>query len=102
MSQRKGSLGRVVVIYVLLDALGSRRYVGKTIDPAARLRTHRKRKFPWASKLEALETCGEESWEGRERFWIAHGRAEGWPLENVAAGGNAVPSTAEVRAKIAA
>ena len=97
---------KTVSIYVLLDSNGLRRYIGKSIDPASRIKDHRRRKFQWAVSYEILETCPDTDWESREKFWIASGRVDGWPLKNVADGGNAVPSwyqpTAETRAKMSA
>ena len=86
-----------VTIYVLRDADGLQRYVGKSKDPSARFKAHQRTRFPWAASWEALETCDAASWEARERYWIAEGRARGWPIENIADGGNAVPDTSGPR-----
>jgi len=86
-----------VTIYVLRDADGLQRYVGKSKDPSARFKAHQRTRFPWAASWEALETCDAASWEARERYWIAQGRARGWPIENIADGGNAVPDTSGPR-----
>jgi len=86
-----------VTIYVLRDADGLQRYVGKSKDPSARFKAHQRTRFPWAASWEALETCDAASWEARERYWIAEGRARGWPIENIAEGGNAVPDTSGPR-----
>ena len=86
-----------VTIYVLRDADGLQRYVGKSKDPSARFKAHQRTRFPWAASWEALETCDAASWEARERYWIAQGRARGWPIENIAEGGNAVPDTSGPR-----
>ena len=80
-----------VTIYVLIDAAGCRRYIGKSAHVAGRMRRHRL-KFDWMASWIALEECGAHEWQERERWWIAHGRAQGWPLINIAAGGNAVPA----------
>lgn len=97
-------MARPVVIYVLLDADGRRRYVGKSVNAQRRFVTHQRGKFSWAVAYDVLETCDEVGWEARERYWIAYGRENGWPLENVAAGGNGVPSwyqhTDAMRAKL--
>ena len=86
-----------VTIYVLRDADGLQRYVGKSKDPSARFKAHQRTRFPWAASWEALETCDAASWEARERYWIAQGRARGWPIENIADGGNAVTDTSGPR-----
>jgi len=53
---------------------------------------------------DVLETCDEAGWEEREKHWIAYGRAQGWPLENIAKGGNGWPAGSrhsdQTRAKI--
>lgn len=80
---------RVASIYVLIDSDGARRYIGKANDPARRLQEHRRRGGRmWAVSFDVLETCDEAAWKNRERFWIAYGREQGWPLDNISDGGN--------------
>ena len=81
---------RAVSIYVLIDAEGQRRYVGKSVDPTRRFKSHRRGKA-WAKLFVVLEQCDEAVWQDRERFWIRHGRSDGWPLENLADGGSGPP-----------
>jgi len=77
-----------VFIYALLDGLGCRRYIGKSINPSKRLKEHQRRGRPWAVTHEILEECDPPStWFEREAFWITHGRSTGWPLENISDGG---------------
>jgi hypothetical protein len=87
---RVATVTKSAVIYVLLDAEGRRRYIGKSVVPAVRFKVHQSRRL-WATSWEALETCDVAIWPERERFWIAHGRMQGWPLENVLDGGNGAP-----------
>lgn len=110
----------MVSIYALRDKDGARRYIGKSKDPLTRFKDHRSRcRRLWATSCEVLETCDEVQWKDRERFWIAYGRSQNWPLENIADGGNGAPAffprseatraklrarvfSAETRAKISA
>jgi len=98
------SMARQVFIYVLLDADNQCRYVGKSVNVQRRFKDHRRRKFAWAVMYDVLETCDEAGWEEREKHWIAYGRAQGWPLENIAKGGNGWPAGSrhsdQTRAKI--
>lgn len=49
-------------------------------------------------EIEILETLQDgEDWQERERFWIAHGKAELWPLTNATIGGESVAPTPELR-----
>ena len=77
-------------------------YVGKSNNPDARLAQHlekrqNKRKVAWLDALEAegltpelviLETVERKDWKEQERYWIALGREEGWPLTNIKDGGD--------------
>ena len=97
----------MVSIYVLVDVEGLRRYVGKYINPSARLKDHQRRGKSLAVSYEVLETCDESRWTEREKYWIAHGRLNGWPLENITDGGeegvpNGFTHTAVTRDKISA
>ncbi len=96
------------------------RYVGKSCSGLSRPRQHSKRGpstgphcSAWVGQLQAnglgyeiaiLET--RESSEGlsdAERWWIAYGRACGWPLTNLTDGGDGLTNpTAETRARMAA
>lgn len=96
-------------IYVLKDPRsGDRRYVGQAKNPKRRLREHisgsKDRgdtlKQRWVKELkqlgcvpemEILEHCDEREVDRREVWWIRHGRAEGWPLVNMAGGGQGDP-----------
>jgi hypothetical protein len=80
------------------------RYIGKSDNPKARFQNHmalskadvNRHKKHWISGLLAqgqkpllvtLEKVSDKQWEDRERWWIQHGRASGWPLTNLADGG---------------
>jgi hypothetical protein len=87
--------------------LGEIRYIGKTARGLvyrraqhiyeARVRDRKRYVLHWLRELlaEGLlpeitsleEVDGADDWQERERFWIAYGRAEGWPLTNIADGG---------------
>lgn len=114
----------VPVIYALRDPRTGRiRYVGKTVDRESRIIDHisqarlnasrgrATRKEYWILQLdrlglrptvEVLEVVTCDTWEERERRWIAELRALGYELTNIAAGGNRVdvPRTPEQHAKI--
>jgi hypothetical protein len=76
-------------------------YVGKSNDPDTRLIQHLEKrsnphKIAWIESLEAegltpelviLETVDRANWKESERYWIALGREEGWPLTNILDGG---------------
>lgn len=95
------------VIYALVDPRnGEVRYIGKTTNLEARTRTHQDwrsfqgnlPKYDWTCELaraglkptvRVLEEMAEDWMVGdvlnsAERRWIAHGRAQGWPLLNQA------------------
>jgi len=93
-------------IYSLIDPrTGEVRYVGKTTDPDVRLRRHVCEKgdtarHKWLAELHSLEikpemqiveTVSGESWKTKERFWIAHYRAQGCALVNSTSGGQGAP-----------
>lgn len=114
--------GQQCVIYALCCPVTSEvRYVGKTIDPARRLRHHMSeaRRLPhlhksrWIKTLVAeglrpmikvLEVVPEAEWEAAERRWIASFSN----LTNAAEGGSGCPvgvghsHTEETKARIAA
>jgi hypothetical protein len=97
------------VIYALVDPFTKAvRYVGKTVDLKARVRyghlsrrdinDKRMHKANWLRGLasqgaepdviELERVAGGESWQERERHWIAHYRAAGAPLTNMTEGGD--------------
>lgn len=92
-----------VYIYGLKDPrTGEIRYVGKTVNPSSRFSFHmagndvNRHKQNWLTGLKRegvkpemviLEVTDEDRWEGREKYWIAKGRKDGWPLTNIAEGG---------------
>lgn len=97
-----------VKIYVLIDPRTNEyRYIGKTVvSLKERLRGHfsqsMRTKKPghkenWIRGLLAknvkpvikvIEVCSEENWQDRERYWIAFGKKEGWPITNLSPGGD--------------
>lgn len=99
-----------VCIYTLIDPRTSkRRYVGKTSQKLTyRLKQHlasaqkgnNTHLLAWLRELlgmrfepeiEILETLQDgEDWQERERFWIAHGKVELWPLTNATIGGEGI------------
>jgi len=108
-------------IYCLKDpTTDAVRYVGKTNDLPARLRSHRwerrnlklqNRKVRWLRTLtqeplvEVLEVVDMNSWADRERYWIKRFRDEGADLTNFADGGQTSPvegrgHTEETKAKL--
>lgn len=105
-------------IYALIDpSSGEVRYVGKTTDPRCRLRRHRteqghNKRHKWLKELtiagqepqlRILEQTDQESWQGREQWWIAHMRLLGNELVNETIGGNGSAGLApspQTRAKI--
>lgn len=88
-----------VFIYALTDPrTGDTRYVGKAKNPKARLVQHRqakdgnRHKCNWLRQLAGaglqpglvvLEETTADRWVEREAYWIAQGRARGWPLTNI-------------------
>lgn len=112
---------RTTFIYGLRDpSTGKVRYVGKSDNPDFRFYLHRwdaehrpsRRLHSWIRSLKkkgiepelfVIEECSIVEWEERERFWIAHYRAQGVDLVNHTAGGEGLcdPSP-EVRAKMSA
>ena len=93
-----------VYIYSLIDPRdGEIKYVGKTKDPAERLKSHlhdAKRtntpKNAWLLKLQrlglkpqirVLEEVERSKWPEAERKWIARLRHKGCPLKNICEGG---------------
>ena len=92
-----------VYIYGLKDPRTNEiRYVGKTNNPRRRLEFHlamkdvNRHKVNWLEDLKRdgakpvmviLEQTDDKNWGKREKYWIATGRASGWPLTNIADGG---------------
>lgn len=97
----------VVYIYGLIDPRTLEcRYVGKSIRPKGRVADHMNdrskcHRTHWLNELREaglwpdlliLETVnGAWPWQESERFWIAYGKAQGWPLTNNTSGGDGVP-----------
>lgn len=79
-------VARPVAIYLLIDGEGRTRWIGKSINTPARLKRHMVTK-PWIVSCPIVDWADETNWVEREKAWIARGRAEGWPLENKASGG---------------
>lgn len=112
-------MSEVVSIYALHDPRsGAIRYVGKTGQRLSYRRTQHMRRarmcddnlhsLNWLRELLAENMMPEVSvlevlspdmdWQARERFWIAHGIAEGWPLTNMTEGGEGIVNpSAELR-----
>lgn len=102
-----GDAERRVWIYAICDPhTDEPRYIGKTVSsPLTRLREHkalakRSGRLPvqrWLNSREGvrlagaymriLELADSQTWDSRERYWIAHGRAVGWQLFNLTDGG---------------
>lgn len=95
-------MSNIVFIYGLRDPRDKQIfYVGKTNDPKTRLAEHileagdtskniwiRSLKLRGLSpELVILEETTEERWSDAEKFWIAVGLADDWPLTNSAPGG---------------
>lgn len=95
-------------IYGLIDPrTHAVRYVGKSANPAMRLKTHLKdkhstHKVHWLNELRALglmphivviEEVPIENWQAAECFWIAHYKASGANLVNTTDGGENPPSS---------
>lgn len=89
----------MVVIYGLFDNEGNLRYIGKANNHHARLKSHmrdaRRRNTPlysWlrkhgAPEMRVIRECGDD-WRDAEREEIAHARARGERLLNLADGGD--------------
>ncbi|TDZ92170.1 GIY-YIG nuclease family protein [Mycobacteroides salmoniphilum] len=108
------------VIYALCDPTsGEVRYIGKTIDVRARLRSHlwdsrnpkeHTHKARWIRSLksppvlEIIETLSDaDDWAERECYWIAKYRSEGARLTNLTNGGDGWSSnghTDETKARL--
>lgn len=100
-------LGKPIHIYGLFEpATGELRYIGKSINPAARLRNHLNDKSKchranWIQalqrqgltpRMEIIETLwGEWPWQEAERFWIRRTLQAGCRLVNNTSGGDGVP-----------
>lgn len=82
-------------IYALTDpAMTEVKYIGRTKNPAKRLKDHCSRKNSWAlwqwiaankpakPQMIVLEECSEENAEEREHFWIEVYKATGANLLN--------------------
>lgn len=94
---------RPIYIYALQDPRTEQiRYIGKTGNLKSRLYFHlqckdvNRHKVGWIQQLKTeglkpamltLEETTEVDWPEREKYWIAHGRQEGWPLTNISEGG---------------
>ena len=90
-------------IYGLKDERdGAIHYVGKSNRPKLRLQQHledeskNQAKVAWLQELVSLGTEPEivilekvivDEWQEAERWWIADGRSQGWPLTNIRDGG---------------
>lgn len=102
----------MAAIYGLAEPDGPIRYIGKANDPAARYAAHlreRRRRTPVYCWIESLRRRGElprlvilvqesDDWKRDERGVIAWARAFGWPLLNLADGGDEPLCSPEVRA----
>jgi hypothetical protein len=95
-----------VYIYILSDPrTGMCRYVGKSISPVFRFRshccrngsTHRERWIktlrasglkPILEIVEEIPDSNDEDWQLSERFWISYLKFLGFPLTNLDTGGN--------------
>lgn len=100
-----------VFIYGLVDPETDLiRYVGKSIRPEQRLSDHMndRSKCHRSNWLQSLKSRGLKPgifflerivgawpWQESERFWIRHGRRNGWPLTNNTDGGDGVSGLPE-------
>ena len=87
-----------IYIYKLIDPMsGSARYVGKTNNPANRVKQHRShhcystkkwvdelRELGLSPKMEILEETDDGKWHECEQYWIKLLRSEGADLFNIA------------------
>lgn len=108
---------KTVQIYVLKDETGVR-YIGKANDAQKRLKSHmrdaKRRNTPvycWLRSLiangsepvmEVWRECAESDWPTIESECIAFGREQGWPLLNLADGGDQPRCDPDVRARAGA
>jgi len=76
----------LIAIYLLFDADGNPRYVGKSVNPKRRFCEHKKKKG-WPASFEILEWVSIENWEDRERYWISHCKQIFTTIENIFNGG---------------
>lgn len=103
------------IIYALIDPMTREiRYVGKTSKGViVRLKKHMNvakhndgsHLLHWLRELDdngmtpatkILETVKRgDSWQERERYWIAYGRESGWPLTNATDGGDGLVNPSE-------
>ena len=100
-------------IYMLYDPIVPMKgYVGWTVRPKVRLRSHIKEamrsnrntyKLNWIRslmsvglepKMEIIEAIHESVWQDSEKFWIAHFKSVGWTLTNSTSGGGVRPPKA--------
>jgi hypothetical protein len=107
-------------IYGLVDPRTQEiRYIGKSIRPKERLMNHCNEppsnchRSHWIQELKRLgikpdmifleSVSGEWPWQESEKWWIKHGRDNGWPLTNNTDGGDGVEGLPpETQAKIKA
>jgi len=106
-----------IYIYALIDPFTDEiRYIGKSVRPKERLtnqcnehaNTHRchwiqsvlaKGKRPIQKILEVLPPGSD--WQSREKYWIAYGKQQDWPLTNGTSGGDGLDNPPEhVKKKI--
>ena len=102
-------MAKTTYIYALIDPRDQTpHYIGKTVQnpPQKRLRQHQRKpatdglaawiddllRADMKPTLETLETAPPGAdWRAAEIYWIRHGLAQGWPLENRAIGGDNYP-----------
>lgn len=95
----------LVYIYVLIDPRTDEiRYIGKTTNIKERYIAHmcpgslqpKTQKNSWLKNLQCagliprilpIDRIDETEWQERERWWIAYGHRQGWPLTNTTDGG---------------
>lgn len=89
-----------IYIYILKDPNTDEiRYVGMTREPHARLSSHLRgtKRYPKGPKgkwiqglmdnqqkpvMEIVEVCNSSNWHGRESYWIAFYKEQGYNLTN--------------------
>lgn len=105
---------RFVYIYFMFDQKTLHGYVGKSLYPEKRIEDHWKCRLSkytyvqrWLCTLssvpeyEILEKCTQKNWHGREVYWIARRKREGWTLTNLTSGGEGLTGcTEETRIKL--